>query len=118
MHPALERHLRPVGVRPAVVAAAIGAAWGIVGYTLLWGLTPVVVHRAFVVSVPGTLLLLPVRLVLWGIHLVEEVAAEPFDFSRNHGWIGILAGVVGAGMAVGATALTRTVVRRVRAARA
>ena len=98
-----------------MLAAAIGAVWGLLGYGLLWGLTPVMVHRTFVVSVPGTILLLPVRVVLWAIHVAEDLTSGPFDFSRNHGWIGVLAGVVGAGIVAAGSLVTRAVVRRVRA---
>jgi hypothetical protein len=80
-----------------VVAALVGACWGLAGYAVLWGHTPLVVHRPFVVSIAGTVLLLPVRLVLWGIRLAEEhVAGRPFDFSRNDAWIGAVAAVIGA----------------------
>lgn len=94
------------------VAGGAGAAWGLLGYALLWGHTPLVVHRTFVVSVPGTLLLLPVRIVLWGIHAVERAAGHPFDFSRRNGWIGALAAVVGIGLVVTVTVVVRSALRR------
>jgi hypothetical protein len=97
--------------RPAVAAVA-GAVWGLAGYALLWGYTPIVIQRPFVVSIPGTMLLLPVRIVLWGIRLVEDhIAAAPFDFSRNHGWIGALAGAVGAALVVVAFLTVRAALR-------
>jgi hypothetical protein len=98
----------------AVVAAAVGAAWGLLGYALLWGHTPFVVHRPFVVSAPGTLLLLPVRIVLWGIHVVERSVGHPFDFSQRNAWIGALAGLVGVAIAVVGTIAVGAVVRRAR----
>ena len=106
------------GVRsrlPAIgVAAAVGAAWGLLGYALLWGHTPFVVHRPFVVSLAGTILLLPVRVVLWGIRAAERSAGHAFDFSQRNAWIGALAGAVGAALAVGATAAVVALSRRVR----
>ena len=62
---------------------------------------------------PGTLLLLPVRLVLWGIHGVERAVARTFDFSANSGWIAVLAAGVGAGIVLLGLAAVR-VARRVR----
>jgi hypothetical protein len=102
------------GLRPPAVAAILGGLWGLAGYALLWGHTPLVVHRTFVVSVPGTVALLPVRIVLWGIRSVEGVAGGPFDFSRNNGWIGLLAALVGAGMVLLGYLASRTVVRAMR----
>jgi hypothetical protein len=91
-----------------VAAAAIGAAWGAAGYAVLWGLTPIVVHRPFVVSFVGTMLLAPVRVVLLGIRIVEErVVESPLDFSGNHGWIGLLAAAVGAALVVGTLEVAR-----------
>jgi hypothetical protein len=91
-----------------LVGAAIGAAWGAAGYAVLWGFTPIVVHRPFVVSFLGTVLLAPVRVVLFGIRLVEErVVKSPLDFSTNHGWIGILSAAVGAALVVGSFVVAR-----------
>jgi hypothetical protein len=102
------------GLTPVAVAAIGGGLWGLAGYALLWGHTPLIVHRTFVVSVPGTVLLLPVRIVLWGIRSVEALAGGPFDFSRNNGWIGLLAALVGAGFVVLGYLASRTVIRAVR----
>ena len=89
--------------RPLLAAAIGGALWGLAGYALLWGYTPVVVHHRFVESVLGTALLLPVRLVLWGIHAVEgTLVSGPFDFTTNNGWIGLLAAAVGSAIVVAA----------------
>jgi hypothetical protein len=89
-------------------AAAIGAAWGAAGYAVLWGLTPIVVHRPFVVSFLGTVLLAPVRVVLFGIRIVEErIVDSPLDFSANHGWIGFLSAAVGAALVVGSFVVAR-----------
>lgn len=96
-----------------------GAIWGLAGYLVLWGHTPLVVHRPFVVSAAGTALLLPVRLVLSGIRVVEErIVGHPFDFSASHEWIGVLAGAVGGGLAMVAMLVGRFLVRRVRGFRA
>lgn len=78
------------------VAAGLGALWGLLGYSILWDGVPITVDRPFVQSVGGTLVLLPVRAVLWGIHLAEDVAGRPFDLSRTHWWIALAAGAVGA----------------------
>jgi hypothetical protein len=87
--------------RPARVGAAAGAVWGLAAYAVLWGHTSIVVHRPFVVSVLGTVLLLPVRTVLWVIRFVEARAAgSPFDFSGNHAWVGALSALAGAAIVV------------------
>lgn len=100
---------------PVLAAAILGAAWGLAGYAALWGHTPIVVQRPFVVSAGGTILLAPIRLVLWGIRLAEEnLAGGPFEFSDNNAWIGALAGLVGALLAAGAFVLGRVMIRLVR----
>jgi hypothetical protein len=97
------------------MAAAMGAAWGLLGYALLWGLTPVFVHRTFVVSPVGTLALLPVRTVLAGVRIVEErVVGRSFQLAENNGWIGLLSAAVGAGVAALAFVGIRAVFRLVR----
>ena len=94
------------------IAAGAGFLWGLAGYALLWGHTAVVVHHRFVVSLLGTALLLPVRLVLWGIHAVEgSLVSGPFDFATNNGWIGVLAGLVGAGLVLAAFLTVRAGIR-------
>jgi hypothetical protein len=112
---------RPPGQpRPSVLslAAGVGALWGALGYALLWGHTPIVLTRRFVVSAIGTALLLPVRLVLWSIRLVEDhVVGRPFDFSRNNGWIGLLAAVVGTILAASAYLIVRWTRRWLRSRR-
>jgi hypothetical protein len=97
-----------------VVALVLGGVWGLTGYLLLWGHTPLVVYPAFVASPGGTLLLLPVRVVLVAIRLVEEqVVAHRFEFAANNAWIGLAAAAVGAAVALIAFVLVREVVRRV-----
>ena len=97
--------------RPSIgwlrLSSITGAVWGLGGYALLWGHTPLVVHRPFVESLGGTLLLFPVRVVLWIIHGLERAAGGPFDFSSNHWWIGLSAAVVGAVLVVTAAWLGR-----------
>lgn len=96
-----------------MVAVAVGAGWGFASYLLLWGYTPFVVHRSFVVSVVGTVLLLPVRIVLWAIHELERSAGRPFDLSENNWWIGVVAAVLGGGI-VGLLAWLVRLVARTR----
>ena len=97
--------------RPLLIAASLGAAWGLLAYLVLWGFTPLIVQRAFVVSPLGTLLLLPARTVLWLIHWAESAAGRAFEFSNNHWWIGLAAGVVGAGIVAALALLIRLAVR-------
>jgi hypothetical protein len=102
-----------------LLGAAAGGLWGLAGYAVLWGHTPVVVHRSFVVGWIGTVLLFPVRMVLWGIRFVEEhVVGRPFDFSQNNAWIGALAGLVGATLVVTGFLVVREVGRRLPGRRA
>jgi hypothetical protein len=99
-------------------AAVLGSAWGLLGYALLWGLTPVFVHRTFVVSPLGTVVLLPVRTVLAGIRVVEErLVGRPFQLAESNEWIGLVSAVVGAGIAVLAFVGVRGTVRLIRARR-
>lgn len=107
--------VRRVGAVP--LAAAAGTAWGLGGYLVLWGHTPLVVHRPFVVSGLGTLVLFPVRTVLWGIRIVEErIVGRSFDFSGSSEWIGAVSGAVGAAVLVLFALAVRAATRRVRAA--
>lgn len=97
------------------VAGTAGAVWGVLAYRILWGDTSIVVTRQYVDSLPGLVTLLPVRMVLYGIHLAETfVAKHPYDFSRNHAWIGVLAGVAGWMLAVLGVALARAIVAPLR----
>jgi hypothetical protein len=94
-----------------LAVTALGALWGATGYAILWGYTPIVATRSFVDSPAGLAGLLPVRIVLEGIHLVEaHLAGHPFDFSRNHDWIGFLAAAVGAVLLV----VPAVVIREIR----
>ena len=95
-------------------SAATGALWGFLGYTVLWQGVPFGVNRRFVESVAGTLVLLPVRTVLWGVHLGERMADRPFDFAGDNWWIGVVAAVVGGAIAVLAFVAIRTVRRALR----
>ena len=106
--------MHPLKRSSLLIAVAAGLAWGIAGYAVLWGHTSIVVHPSFVVSALGTVLLAPVRLVLWGIHAVERAAGGPFDFSGNNWWIGLASGAVGAAIAALITLAVRAVVRAVR----
>jgi hypothetical protein len=98
-----------------LLLAAAGALWGAVSYAILWGETSIVVTRRFVDSNRGLALLLPVRLVLEAIRVVEKhVAGHPFDFSHNHGWIGFAAAAAGAAMLALPGLLVTAVARRLR----
>lgn len=101
-------------VHPVMAAMAGGALWGAMGYAILWGLSPIVVERRFVVSLVGTVVFLPVRLVLWALRGIEGLAGRPFEFAHSNWWIGAAAAVVGAGFGVGATMALRALVRRLR----
>jgi hypothetical protein len=95
------------------MAAALGAAWGLAGYALLWGYTPLTIHRSFVVGPAGTILLLPVRAVLAAIRIVEErIAGHPFQLGEAHGWIGVVAAAIGAAIANVGYLAGRALVRR------
>jgi hypothetical protein len=90
----------------------IGALWGAVTYEVLWGYTSIQVTRRYVDSVAGLATLLPARIVLFGIHLVEDrIAGHPFSFSQGDRWIGFLATAVGAALLAGGFLLVRAVVR-------
>lgn len=103
------------GPRPQLpIAAGLGLIWGLAGYAVLWGHTSIVIHRSFVVSPLGTIVLLPVRLVLWAIHALERVAGEPFDFSANNLWIGLAAGLAGGAIATLVVLAGRLALRAVR----
>jgi hypothetical protein len=93
----------------------LGAGWGLLGYSVLWEGTPFQVQRPFVTSVIGTLVLLPVRVVIWGIHLAEVMAGRSFDLSQNHWWIALAASTLGAGALAGVYGLARWVRRRLQA---
>lgn len=116
--PGLERVLRRdvPGFSGAATAAGIGAFWGLVGYTILWEGVPAQVDRAFVESVVGLIVLLPVRLVIWSIHLAEEFAGRPFDLSRTYLWIGFVASALGAAIAWVSFRLVRRLLARARSA--
>lgn len=101
-------------VHPVMAAMATGALWGALGYAVLWGLSPIVVGRRFVVSLLGTLVFLPVRLVLWGIRAVEAAAGRSFELADSTWWIGVTAALVGAVIAAAAALALRPVVRRLR----
>ena len=96
------------------VAASVGAVWGLLGYSILWEGVPVTVQRPFVESVVGTLALLPVRAVLWAIHLAETLEHRTFDLSQNHAWIALVAGAIGTAICLALATVMRSVTRRAR----
>ena len=82
---------------PLALAAALGAAWGAIGYLILWGHIPAVFpSRQFVAGGVGTALFLPVRGVLLGIRALEGAAGRTFELADNNWWIGIVAALLGA----------------------
>jgi hypothetical protein len=100
---------------PVVVLAVLGALWGAAAYQILWGYTSIVVTRSFVDTPLGLLSLFPVRAVLFGIHVVEDqVVHHPFNFSRNHEWIGFVAAATGALILVTPFVVGRAGVRAIR----
>ncbi|MGZ5354159.1 MAG: hypothetical protein ACXWDS_04580 [Actinomycetota bacterium] len=111
------REERPPGISATGLALGAGAIWGVLGYSVLWEGTPFAVQRPFVRSIVGTLVLLPVRAVLWAIHRAEILADRTFDLSANHWWIGVAAGVVGAAIGAGVGLIARAAVRRRSAGR-
>jgi hypothetical protein len=95
----------------AAAMAAIGAVWGFLGYTVLWQGVPFGVDRRFVESVVGTLVLFPVRTVLWGVHIGERLAGRSFDFADNNWWIGAAAALIGGAIAAMGFVAVRTAAR-------
>jgi hypothetical protein len=113
---AVQRRDYPL-VSLASATLVIGAAWGVAGYAILWGLTAIVVTPRFSFSTPGLLAFLPVRIVLRALRFAEDhVAHHPFRFAENHGWIGVAAGAVGAALALAIALAVRTVIRWLRRA--
>jgi hypothetical protein len=96
------------------IVGGIGALWGALCYSVLWEGTPFAVDRAFVESVFGTLVLLPVRIVLWAIRWAELASDRTFDLADNHLWIGFVASTLGAAIAALAFLAVRTIARRLR----
>lgn len=94
--------------------AGVGAVWGFLGYTVLWQGVPFGVNRRFVESVVGTLVLFPVRTVLWGIHIGERFAGRSFDFADDNWWIGVAAALIGGTIVVLAFVAVRTAARALR----
>jgi hypothetical protein len=79
------------------LALTVGALWGGFAYAVLWNDTSIVVTRSFFDSPAGLLVLFPVRVVLWGIRLVEtKLVHHTLRFPDNTGWIGLLSALVGA----------------------
>ncbi len=99
---------------PVRIGAAVGGLWGFLGYQVLWEGRPFSVDRSFVTSFVGWLALLPVRGILWAIHLAERIVGRSFDLSGSTVWIGALAAVLGAMLLACVVALVRAVLERVR----
>jgi hypothetical protein len=82
-------------MRPETLGAGAGLLWGVFCYSVLWEGTPFAVDRRFVESVGGTLLLLPARLVLWGVRAAEVTADRTFDLSTSSWILGLATAIVG-----------------------
>ncbi|HZD79500.1 MAG TPA: hypothetical protein VE646_05630 [Actinomycetota bacterium] len=95
-------------------ATALGGLWGLLGYTVLWDGTPFATDRRFVESVLGTMALLPIRLVLWGIRAFELLTGRTYNFPDSNWWIGAVAGLLGALIVAGGVLAIRTTARWVR----
>jgi hypothetical protein len=102
---------------PIAIAVTLGGMWGLVGYSVLWEGQPFEVSRAFVNSIPGLLTLLPVRLVIWGIRLAEQIEGRTFDLSSTNLWIAPVASILGAAIALGVVFAGRTVAGRLTSRR-
>ena len=105
-------------VSPLAVGTTIGLVWGLLGYAILWEGEPFAVDRPFVESPGGTIALLPIRVVLWAIHVAEDLACRTFELSANHWWIGVAAGAVGAALGFAVTIAVLLAARRLRRPRA
>jgi hypothetical protein len=92
----------------------IGAVWGFFGYTVLWQGVPFGVNRRFVESLVGTLVLFPIRTVLWGVHIGERLAGRSFDFADDNWWIGVASALIGGAIMVLAFVVLRTAARALR----
>lgn len=103
---------------PVTAAIVLGALWGGLAYVVLWGYTPLLLSRRFVVGGLGTILLLPVRLVLWGIRALEGAVGETFLLADASWWIGLAAALVGAILALAVLGLARLTRRMVTSPRA
>lgn len=89
----------PPRIRPASVAAGAGLLWGAFSYSILWEGSPFPVDRAFVESLRGTIVLLPARIALWGMHAAEAISGRTFELSRSTWILALAAGI--SGLAVG-----------------
>jgi hypothetical protein len=103
--------LRARGPSPIAVAAGLGAIWGAVAFAVLWGYTSIQVTRPFVESAWGLMTLLPVRIVLFGIHVLEARAGRSFHLASNHEWIGFVSAAVGAVIVAVAFVAVRALIR-------
>ena len=111
--PGLSNEERPThgGIAAAI---ALGGMWGLFCYAVLWQGVPFSADRPFVESFAGTLVLLPVRIVLGAIRWAELEAGHPFSPSESTSqWIAFAASVVGALLVLVAFVLVRGVVRAV-----
>jgi hypothetical protein len=115
-HPGRTEGLRDEYPTPSGLAtmAGIGAVWGFFGYTVLWQGVPFGVNRQFVESVVGTLVLFPVRTVLWVVHIGEQLAGRSFDFADDNWWIGVASAVIGGAIVVVAFVVVRSAARALR----
>jgi hypothetical protein len=86
---------QPPRMRPETLGAAAGLLWGAFCFSVLWEGTPFGVDLRFVESVGGSLLLLPARLVLWGVRAAEVGAGRTFELSDSTWILAVLTAVTG-----------------------
>jgi hypothetical protein len=116
----MDEHAGPTGIEqpprphPAWVAAGVGLLWGAFAYSVLWEGTPFAVDRRFVESVRGTLVLLPARIALWGVHAAELLAGRTFELSRSTWILAIAAAAAGLATVLLVVTAVRALVRLAR----
>ena len=61
-----------------------------------------------------TLVLFPVRTVLWVVHIGERLAGRSFDFADDNWWIGVASALIGGAIVALAFVVVRTAARALR----
>lgn len=97
----------PPRMRPETIGAAAGLLWGAFCFSVLWEGTPFAVDLRFVESVGGSLLLLPARLVLWGVRAAETATGRTFELADSTWILGAATAVTGLSIGVLAVVAVR-----------